>query len=242
MLLGVLGGKDDRIAGDAAWALGEIAASAPNDPHVAPLAERWLYVAQHGGWAGAIDATAALARTLAALPIASRGPFVAGDRRADLAKLAFHKSRLVRIDAVLAFASLAAAADGDALKSLAQLAHDDASPHVRAAAVIALVRLGAAAGDVGAAAIKGAAADIDPMVKAAASDKPAAPAPRSEWRSFYIVESDGRRRARAPGAVLPAHRRRPRVGQLHRRARRADERARPARRRRAAAASREDEY
>lgn len=184
VLLAQLGGKDDRVVGDATWALGEIAAAAPTDARVAALAERWLYLGQHGGWATAIDATGALARVLWALPPAARAPLVAGDRRAELGKLAFHKSRLVRINAALALASLAAAGDADAQKSLALLVHDDGSPRVRAAALTGLLR--GPASDALAAAQKSAAADVDPLVKSIA--KAPVMAPRAEWRSFYIVD------------------------------------------------------
>lgn len=113
--------KDDRLAGDAAWALGEIIAANPKDPHVPPLVERLLYAARHGGWAASIDATAALARLLWALP--------PGDRtlvnRDALAALALHKSRLVRLNALSALQALGA--DTSKLAS-------DASPHVRDAA------------------------------------------------------------------------------------------------------------
>ena len=132
--------KDDRLAGDAAWALGEIVAANPKDPHVTPLVERLLYTARHGGWAASIDATAALARLLWALP--------AGDRavvnRDALAALALHKSRLVRLNAVSALQALGA--DTSKLTS-------DASPHVREAAKAKLQ-----------------------------------PAPRTEWRTFYVVD------------------------------------------------------
>ncbi|HEY1553325.1 MAG TPA: HEAT repeat domain-containing protein [Kofleriaceae bacterium] len=133
-LTGALAIHDDRLVGDAMWALGELAATMPRDPHVAPLVDRWLYVAHHGGWAGSIDATAALGRALWALPADARPALLAGDRKALLVQLAAHKSRLVRIDAAYALAAIAT--DPDAAKALAQLAHDE-SPHVRAAAALA---------------------------------------------------------------------------------------------------------
>ncbi len=132
--------KDDRLAGDAAWALGEIIAANPKDPHVPPVVERLIYTARHGGWAASIDATAALARLLWALP--------PGDRtlvhRDALAALALHKSRLVRLNALSALQALGA--DTSKLAS-------DASPHVRDAAKAKLQ-----------------------------------PAPRTEWRTFYVVD------------------------------------------------------
>ena len=131
--------KDDRLAGDAAWALGEIIATNPKDPHVAPLTERLLYTARHGGWAASIDATAALARLLWALPPADRKV-----SRDALAGLALHKSRLVRINAASALQALGA--DTSKLAT-------DSSPHVRDAAK----------------------AKLQPL-------------PRSEWRTFYVVD------------------------------------------------------
>jgi HEAT repeat protein len=181
---------DDRLVGDAAWALGELAAAAPTDPHVAPLVERWLYLGHHGGWAAAVDATAALARTLWALPHEARAALVGGERRAALTGLAAHKSRLVRIDAVSA---LGAVGDDAALKTLSALVHDDPSPHVRAAAAMALGRAGDPHKAPIAGALDGAAKDSDPSVQAAAkaalAPGPHAIAPRAEWRTFYVVDT-----------------------------------------------------
>src|SRR5262249_13212401 len=115
----VLAVHDDRLVGDAAWALGEIAASAPKDAHVGPVVERLLSLARRGGWAGAIDGAAAVARTLWALPRDARSALIAGARRQTLFQLAFHKSRLVRINAAFAIASLSG--DDEAIKALAQL-------------------------------------------------------------------------------------------------------------------------
>jgi HEAT repeat protein len=103
--------KDDRLAGDAAWALGEIIASDPRDPHVQPVVDRLLYTARHGGWAASIDATAAIARKLVS--------------RDAVASLALHKSRLVRLNALSALQALGA--------DTSKLAND-VSPHVRDAA------------------------------------------------------------------------------------------------------------
>lgn len=125
VLATAMSAKDDRLAADAAWALGEIASANPRDGKVDGLVERWLYAARHGGWATSIDATAALARTLWALPVDARGKLVAGPRHASLEALALHRSRLVRLDAILALQAL-----GEDVSKLA----DDPSPHVDAAA------------------------------------------------------------------------------------------------------------
>ena len=123
VLATAMAARDDRLAADAAWALGEIAAVTPAKAE--PLVERWLYAARHGGWATSIDATAALARALWATPQDARARLVSGARHASLQALALHKSRLVRINAISALQAL-----GDDVKKLA----DDASPHVALAA------------------------------------------------------------------------------------------------------------
>jgi HEAT repeat protein len=191
-LTNALGVKDDRLAGDAAWALGELAANAPADRHVGALAERWLYLARRGTWATAINSTAALARTLWAQPVKSRIDLVGGARRQPLFALAFHKSRLVKMNLALALSSLTG--DDEAAKVLAQLLHDDGSPHVRIAAATGLARLAPDASKDAAARITSAlklAADTDPDASvrqaAKATVVPQLPA-RSEWRSFYFVD------------------------------------------------------
>jgi HEAT repeat protein len=72
--------KDDRLIGDSAWALGEILAATPKDSHAIVIADRWLYLAKHGGWAASTDSAGALARVLWALPRDGRCP-VRGARR-----------------------------------------------------------------------------------------------------------------------------------------------------------------
>jgi len=182
-LLDVLGIHDDRLVGDAAWALGEIAASAPQKVEPAKLIERFTFLATRGGWASAIDGSAALARTLWAIPRDQRTP-----SRAAVAKLAFHKSRLVRINVALALGSFTG--DDDAAKALSALLHDDPSPHVRAAAAVGLARIGAKPAIT--AALEGAAkTDPDPDVRARAAAvlaKPPALVARSEWRNLYVVD------------------------------------------------------
>ena len=187
VLAAALANKDDRLAGDAAWALGEILAggrdvAAPRGT-AAQITDRWLYVMQHGGWAASINAAGGFARLLWALPKPARAELLTKSRREALLARAFHKSRLVRINVAHA---LAAVGDDDAVKLLAQLLKDDPSPHVRIAAARALDRAG---GDKAFAARKLAGdGDPDPLVRAAA--RAAAPAlpPRSEWRTFYVVD------------------------------------------------------
>jgi HEAT repeat protein len=189
VLAGALSIKDDRLVGDAAWALGELATVAPKDPHVAPLVERWLYLAHHGGWAAGIDSTGALARALWALPPPARAELVGGERRAGLLGLAFHKSRALRVNAALALSALSG---DDVVKALLELLRSDASPHVRVAAAQGLGRLGARSdAKIAAALATAAAGDTDLAVKQAAKAAlagPGATPARSEWRTFYVVE------------------------------------------------------
>jgi len=200
VLVTALSSKDDRLAGDAAWALGEILAGAPEataDHRAGAIADRWLHLMQHGGWAASIDAAAGLARLLWALPGPARVELLRPRRDALFARL-FHKSRLVRINLALA---LAAVGDDDATKALAQLVKDDASPHVRVAAARALHRIGGAKA---AAALKLAGdTDPEPLVRAAAKIPPPPIPPRSEWRTFYVVDpsADDARVRQQPYAV-----------------------------------------
>ena len=184
--------RDDRLVGDAAWALGEIAVSAPTDAKVKPLVERWLYLGKHGGWASSINGAGALARLLWASPREARAELL-GTRKDALVGLAFHKSRLVRINAAFALSSLSG--DDTVIKPLTKLL-DDASPHVRIAAAEALARVAVAANKDAAARIKtaldtAARKEIEPTVqtalKAAQAGAPPIP-PRDNWRTFQVID------------------------------------------------------
>jgi len=188
VLATALSSKDDRLVGDSAWALGEILAAHPKDSRAGAISERWLYLAKHGGWAGATNGTAALARLLWALPRDGRNALLAGNRRGALLALVFHRSRLVRINAAHALGSLSG--DDDAAKGLAQLLRDDASPHVRIAAAQNLARVG---GTRAAPALKHSVDNEgDPKVKEVATAAQAGPPPppiaRTEWRVFQVVD------------------------------------------------------
>jgi HEAT repeat protein len=205
VLLTALSSKDDRLVGDAAWAIGEILAGGhpagdARDGHdglagtplgdtarTGAIVDRWLHLVQHGGWAAAIDGAAGLARVLWALPGPARAELLTRPRRDVLFARAFHKSRLVRVN--LAHA-LAAIGDDDAVKLLAQLVKDDPSPHVRTAAARALHRSGSTSARARAAAARKLAGDSDPdpNVRAAAKTAPSAILARSEWRTFYVVD------------------------------------------------------
>jgi len=188
VLANAISSKDDRLVGDAAWALGEILAATPKDRHAIAITDRWLYLARHGGWSASTNAAAALARVLWAVPREGRNELLSGTRRTALLAAIYHRSRLVRINLIQALGSLAG--DDQAAKLLAQLLRDDTSPHVRIAAARALVRVG---GPRVAPAFKAAAdTETDPRVKEAlkaaqAKTSPAVP-PRSEWRVFYVVD------------------------------------------------------
>ncbi|HEY5923127.1 MAG TPA: HEAT repeat domain-containing protein [Kofleriaceae bacterium] len=184
--------KDDRLVGDAAWALGEIAVSAPADAKVKPLVERWLYLGKHGGWAASINGVGALARTLWATPREARGDLLGG-RMQGLVGLGFHKSRLVRIN--VAFALSAFTGDDAAVKALTKLL-DDVSPHVRIAAAQGLARAATGASKDIAARIKtaldtAARKEIEPSVhagiKAAQGGAPPL-VPRDHWRTFQVFD------------------------------------------------------
>ncbi len=179
-----LSSKDDRFVADAAWALGEILASNPKDKAAAPAAQRFLYVSKHGGWAAAINGAGSLARLLWATPREARADVLGTSGKQALAALAFHKSRLVRINVAHALASFSG--DDEAARILAQLLRDDPSQHTRIAAAHALVRVGGAKAT---AALKLAESDSDPEIKAAARAA-ASPIPaRDEWRLFYVVDA-----------------------------------------------------
>jgi len=179
--------RDDRLVGDAAWALGEILSSKPSDKRTPATIERWLYAGKHGGWAGAVNGAGALGRTLWAVPREARTELLSGAKRGALGALVFHKSRLVRINVAHALGSLSG--DDDAAKALVQLLRDDPSPQVRIAAARNLARVG---GPRVAPALKLAIdGDLDLGVKTAAKAAQgpvAAPVARTEWRTFYVVD------------------------------------------------------
>jgi HEAT repeat protein len=189
VLASAMSTRDDRLVGDAAWALGEIVAGTRDpkatgvDARTGALTDRWLHLLQHGGWAAAINGAAAIARVLWVLPRPARAELLTKSRRDALFARTFHKSRLVRINLAHALAALG---DDDAVKTLSGLLKDDPSPHVRVAAARALQRIG---GTRQAAALKLAAdSDQDLLVREAAKTAaPPIPA-RSEWRTFYIVD------------------------------------------------------
>lgn len=185
-LAGALSAKDDRLVGDAAWALGEIVAGGtakPDPARAGALVDRWLHLVQHGGWAAAINSAGATARVLWAMPRPARGELLTRPRRDALFARMFHKSRLVRINLAHALAALG---DDDAVRVLGQLLKDDASPHVRIAAARALHRIGGAKAAAALGLVGG--SETDTSVRDAARTAPGPAPARSEWRTFYIVD------------------------------------------------------
>ncbi len=183
--------QSDRLAGDAAWALGEIVAtsgSAATNNKLATLLDRWLYATQFGGWAAAVNGTGAVARVLVAIPAAQRAQILGAEHRKSLLEhAAFHKSRLVRLNAIVALAAL----DGDDVtRDLVAMAQTDPSPHVRAQAATALAtRVGSASVKTALAAIADTDADGDVKAAAKAALVGAKPVlPRTDWRNFYVVD------------------------------------------------------
>jgi HEAT repeat protein len=119
---------------------------------------------------------------------------LSGTRVAALQALAFHRSRLVRINVSFALSSLVG--DDGAAKTLTQLLQNDRSPHVRVAAAVALGRVAQGARNEAAARIaavlqRAVRDDSDPSVQAAAkaAQGPAAPLiARAHWRTFQVID------------------------------------------------------
>ena len=166
VLLEALASGDDRVSGDAAWALGKL-----RDPRALDALVR---VVQARGWSTPINASAAVARYATASH---------GDK---LIEMLYHRSRFVRANAAMALGRLKLARAGKAL-SLA-LQKDD-SWWVRIAACRALSRIGAGKEALAAAAKD----DREEAVRNAAAAALAGPfelVERSDWRHFYFVDPD----------------------------------------------------
>lgn len=165
-----LGAGDDRLSGAAALALSKLPATAST---IAAL-ER---ASQRRGWAAVINASAALARLAPA------------DRAETLLTLAYHRDRLVRVNAALGLGRLRAP---QALEPLGKRLREDESPLVREAAARALSQFAdALSEDARAALAQARERDTDAAVRAAAAAALAAPfvpPARDDWRNFAIVE------------------------------------------------------
>jgi hypothetical protein len=195
-LIEALSAKDDRVAADAAWALGELAAgsteAATTISKEEPLAILFR-LGKRGGWATAISATGALARIAAVNPTA-----VAHEHDAAVGLL-YHKSRLVRINAARLVGELergAAEPTKAAVDALVSIVDDDPSTAAKIAAVDALATIAAGKpAKLGTSALAsldlaaGQTRDAN-LAAAATAAKKAAPVvpPRTEWRSFYVVD------------------------------------------------------
>lgn len=173
-LVGALASRDDRIVGEAAWALGRTAGAEGHD------ALRKL--ARDGGWAAQINATAALAR---------RG----GDAAVpDLLTLLGHADPAVRGNAVWALTVRGDRA-GPTVAALARVLADDPEPRVRGLAARALTTVDAPAAK---AALIAARDDRDPAVRAIADGTAPPPVGGDEWRIFDVVLA-----TRAPARAEP---------------------------------------
>ena len=167
-LRGALTAQDDRLAGAAAWALARI----PTPDADAGLRQ----LARRGGWAAAINATAALAE---------RG---GADAVADLTTLLAHDDRALRGNAAWALTARARAGalPADAVTALARVLASDPSPWVRAHAARALA---AARTEAATAALAAAASDADPTIRALVTGTAPAPVGGDEWRLFDVLEA-----------------------------------------------------
>lgn len=175
-LIEAMGAGDDRLSGDAAWALAKLA-----DPRALDALTR---ATRRRGWASTINAAAALARQ--APP----------EHAEHLLLLLHHRERLVRLNAAWGLGRMRARA---ALGPLRTCVLEDASPLVRTACARALGQVqpaskGASRDEAVTQALGSARdQDPDPRVRAAAQAALAGafePPARSEWRSFLIVDPD----------------------------------------------------
>lgn len=200
LALDALGGHDDRVAGDAAWAAAQLALTSDGGAGgqlartgaLAPEAiwDRLAYAARHGGWATQINATAGLAQLASRLTAAQ----LTAARLATLHLLTFHRSPLVRANVGLAVVALGANRNAELKKDLLRLL-EDRSAHLRLAVGRALRQAISASASASApasapadlaAALAKLAADPSELVRAGLAAKPASAPP--EWRIFEVVD------------------------------------------------------
>lgn len=185
-----LSAKDDRIAADAAWTAGLLAARAPakTPAEAATRVTTWdrlAYAARHGGWATQINATAGLARLGGQLPAAE----LTAQRLSALHLLTFHRSPLVRSNVGLAVIALGEARGPELRADLLRLLGEQ-SPRQRAALAAALARLrseGAKLPGELTDALTKLAIDPSELVRDALTVKPLAP---PQWRIFEVVDAE----------------------------------------------------
>lgn len=161
---------DDRLAGDASWALAKLYGRAkvrvPDQ-----VAAALVRATARGGWSAPINATAALA-------------LAAPKENAELLRrLIHHRSAWIRINAAR---GLANGGDKSAIPALVAMAKTG-SASSRDAALRALSQLGAKDALAAVHDSKKNSPDID-EVFAALLAKPFLPASRTEWRSFHVVD------------------------------------------------------
>lgn len=184
-----LAAKDDRIAADAAWAAGVLAArpaKTPEDSATRVTAwDRLAYAARHGGWATQINATAGLARLAGQLPATE----LTAPRLSALHLLTFHRSPLVRSNVGLAVIALGEARGVELRADLLRLLSEH-SPRQRAALAGALARLrseGAKLPTELTNALTKLGIDPSELVRATLTVRPLPP---PQWRIFEIVDAD----------------------------------------------------
>lgn len=175
-LIEALDAGDDRLSGDAAWALAKLA-----EPRALDALTR---ATRRRGWASTINAAAALAR------------LAPPEHAEHLLSLLQHRERLVRLNAAWGLGRMRAAAAQGPLRTCLL---EDASPLVRAACARALSQTHpvnkSASRDAAVTLALGRARDEDPDPRVRAAAQAALtgafePPARSEWRSFLIVDPD----------------------------------------------------
>ena len=170
-LLEALDDGDDRVSGDAAWALAKLADVRAIDALARATRRR--------GWASTINATAALAR------------YAAPEHAQHLLPLLQHRERLVRLGAATGLGRMRARA---ALEPLRVRLSDDPSPLVRAASARALSRIATQRDQAVAKALAHTRDnDLDERVRAAAQAALSGafePPARTDWRSFQVIDAD----------------------------------------------------
>ena len=192
-----LSSRDDRVAAAAAWALGQLAIDSPGAvKNVATPAniDALVAVARHGGWAGSVDATAALAR------IARIAPALVRPHATDITALTYHRSSLVRINAALAVAACFSPTlnMSEWVAGLGLMVSNDSSVAARHVAAHTLgavthgdrTTLGSAAAGLDAAVAQAKDHTLAELARhALAGQTTALPvAARDEWRIFYVVD------------------------------------------------------
>lgn len=196
LALAALSGHDDRVAADAAWALGTARQTTPGSAAntansgtraAAPLWDRFAYAARHGGWATQVNASAGLAR-LAPSAAAELTTQLTTERLAALHVLTLHRSPLVRANVGLALVALGQSRGAQLHKDLLRLL-EDRSPHLRLTLGRALRRAPGPLPAELAAALGKLATDPSELVRAGLA-APRAASGQVAWRIYEIVDAE----------------------------------------------------